>query len=398
MANEIIDNKEIRKTTIEQNNYNKALKVTRQEIDKLKKSFDNLSKSESKNSEIDLLSKYKSIDSNTIEGILNSRVRFSGTDSSSLFGYSDLFKNSEKKEYSTSGLFSVFNTVSSSALLNSDGDESVKAGRKNVNDILYEKLSPLEKINFDEEKALNALDEQKNNDPLGSEEGLAFHQYYEDAKTAITAKATEARKALLAEERSKDIAEISSGIKSMSDATTGMMDMLEKSGNKQSNSYKALFAMSKAFAVAQASLNLYVAVTKAMSEGNTMPERFANIAAAMASGVQFLSVIQGITMSGQAHAGIDYIPREGTWLLDRGERVVDSRTNADLKQYLSKSNGGSGGGSSVSVNVPLSIQSESSGGSGVTAEDASILAGMIKSKVYEIVSNEQRPGGLLSRG
>lgn len=85
MANEIIDNKEIRKTTIEQNNYNKALKVTRQEIDKLKKSFDNLSKSESKNSEIDLLSKYKSIDSNTIEGILNSRVRFSGTDSSSLF-------------------------------------------------------------------------------------------------------------------------------------------------------------------------------------------------------------------------------------------------------------------------------------------------------------------------
>ncbi len=103
-------------------------------------------------------------------------------------------------------------------------------------------------------------------------------------------------------------------------------------------------------------------------------------------------------MSGQAHAGIDYIPREGTWLLDRGERVVDSRTNADLKQYLSKSNGGSGGGSSVSVNVPLSIQSESSGGSGVTAEDASILAGMIKSKVYEIVSNEQRPGGLLSRG
>jgi len=35
-----------------------------------------------------------------------------------------------------------------------------------------------------------------------------------------------------------------------------------------------------------------------------------------------------------AHDGIDSIPREGTWLLDKGERVVDRRTNADLKEYL----------------------------------------------------------------
>lgn len=39
-------------------------------------------------------------------------------------------------------------------------------------------------------------------------------------------------------------------------------------------------------------------------------------------------------MAGMAHDGIDYIPREGTWLLDRGERVVDSRTNEDLKGFL----------------------------------------------------------------
>ncbi|WP_218312349.1 hypothetical protein [Alteromonas antoniana] len=39
-------------------------------------------------------------------------------------------------------------------------------------------------------------------------------------------------------------------------------------------------------------------------------------------------------IEGIAHSGIDNIPREGTWLLDRGERVVDSRTNTDLKRYL----------------------------------------------------------------
>jgi len=47
-------------------------------------------------------------------------------------------------------------------------------------------------------------------------------------------------------------------------------------------------------------------------------------------------------LAGMAHDGITEVPKEGTWLLDRGERVVDSRTNADLKQAL---NGGGFGGS-----------------------------------------------------
>ncbi|WP_341523972.1 hypothetical protein AABC73_13280 [Pseudomonas sp. G.S.17] len=35
----------------------------------------------------------------------------------------------------------------------------------------------------------------------------------------------------------------------------------------------------------------------------------------------------------------DYLPqvsKEGTWLLQKGERVVDGRTNRDLKQFLSQ--------------------------------------------------------------
>ncbi len=51
-----------------------------------------------------------------------------------------------------------------------------------------------------------------------------------------------------------------------------------------------------------------------------------------------------------AHDGIDNIPKEGTWLLDKGERVVDSRTNADLKDYLAEG-GGSGGDVNITVHV-----------------------------------------------
>jgi tape measure domain-containing protein len=54
-------------------------------------------------------------------------------------------------------------------------------------------------------------------------------------------------------------------------------------------------------------------------------------------------------MVGMAHDGIDEIPREGTWLLDKGERVVDSRTNSDLKNALNKGEVGGEGGINVVV-------------------------------------------------
>ncbi|MGK6755725.1 hypothetical protein ACKUV4_018325 [Acinetobacter baumannii] len=37
---------------------------------------------------------------------------------------------------------------------------------------------------------------------------------------------------------------------------------------------------------------------------------------------------------GMAHNGIDNIPREGTWLLDGGERVLNPQQNKDLTNYL----------------------------------------------------------------
>lgn len=39
-------------------------------------------------------------------------------------------------------------------------------------------------------------------------------------------------------------------------------------------------------------------------------------------------------LAGVAHSGLDSIPREGTYLLDRGERVVARDTNRDLKDFL----------------------------------------------------------------
>ena len=74
----------------------------------------------------------------------------------------------------------------------------------------------------------------------------------------------------------------------------------------------------------------------------TMWQKIAGAAAVAVQTNDLMSAIQGVALSGMAHDGIDNIPKEGTWLLDKGERVVDSRTNSDLKDYLAKG-GGSGG-------------------------------------------------------
>ncbi len=96
---------------------------------------------------------------------------------------------------------------------------------------------------------------------------------------------------------------------------------LRKSGSKK------IAAITKAAALKEAIVTGKAAIVKAWN----MPFPL-NLAAVPLVTAGVYSNIQAIR--GQAHDGIDSIPREGTWLLDKGERVVDSRTNQDLKNFL----------------------------------------------------------------
>lgn len=61
-----------------------------------------------------------------------------------------------------------------------------------------------------------------------------------------------------------------------------------------------------------------------------------------------------LSVVGMAHDGISEVPSEGTWLLDKGERVVDKRTNGDLKDYLS--NQGSANNSTQAAKTEISVR------------------------------------------
>ncbi|WP_407595053.1 lytic transglycosylase domain-containing protein [Acinetobacter lwoffii] len=134
----------------------------------------------------------------------------------------------------------------------------------------------------------------------------------------------------------------------------GMLGGFASLVDENSKTYAVLFAAQKAFAVAQAMLNIPAAYSKAYDAVVGTPYIGPYIAPAVGAAAAALQVAQAASMksvnlSGMAHDGIDNIPKEGTWLLDKGERVVDSRTNSDLKNYLNEARSNSSG-AKITVN------------------------------------------------
>ena len=169
-----------------------------------------------------------------------------------------------------------------------------------------------------------------------------------------------------------------------------MTQMVKDAAGEGSAAYKAMFLAQQAIAIGQAIINTELGATKALADGG-MIMGVPAAAAVRAMGYASVGLIAAQTIQGMAHDGIDNIPKEGTWLLDKGERVVDSRTNADLKKYLAN-----GGGSGGDVNITVHVTD-----SGVTTQsnqsDQKQLGQMIGNAVRTIIRQEQRQGGLLAR-
>ncbi|MFM2580643.1 hypothetical protein [Vibrio fortis] len=101
-------------------------------------------------------------------------------------------------------------------------------------------------------------------------------------------------------------------------------------------SNKKMFNMQKAMKISMAMMNMYEGMTAALSWGYPMGPIFAALVGVQ--GMLSINNIRSQQWSGQAHDGIDSVPNTGTWNLEKGERVTDKRTNADLKQYLYDAN------------------------------------------------------------
>ena len=119
----------------------------------------------------------------------------------------------------------------------------------------------------------------------------------------------------------------------------GMFSGFASIVDENSKTYAVLFDAQKAFAVAQALLNIPSAYSKAYDAVVGTPyigPYIAPVVGAAAAALQVAQAtqIKSVNLTGMAHNGIDNIPSEGTWLLDKGERVLSSKQNKDFTKYL----------------------------------------------------------------
>lgn len=127
----------------------------------------------------------------------------------------------------------------------------------------------------------------------------------------------------------------SASLSMFSDLAGQSAQLLQSIGQEGSLAYKTLFIASKAAAMAQAVINTELAATKAMAEGG-MIMGIPAATAIRAVGYASVAMIAGQTLDGMAHDGIDRVPETGTWLLQKGERVVTASTSAKLDATLER--------------------------------------------------------------
>lgn len=222
---------------------------------------------------------------------------------------------------------------------------------------------------------------------------LEAHKEYRDGMAAIDVEYAGQVKELGAQQYT-DTMDMYGVLLSQASSVWGDMTQLVKdSAGEQSGAYKAMFLMQQMFAIGSALVSTHLAAAQVMADPTALTLAQKSMYSSLILGMGYANVgmIAGQTIAGMAHDGIDNIPKEGTWLLDKGERVVDSRTNGDLKDYLAK---GGGSGGNVTINQSINIASD---GTATTQNDSKQLGALINNAVLAVIRKEQRQGGLLSK-
>lgn len=155
---------------------------------------------------------------------------------------------------------------------------------------------------------------------------LALHDSYLSAKAALTQEYAKQDQSFLQEQQNMMLNNYSGIFGSIT-------DIAKNAFGEQSAAYAAAFAIQKGFAVAQSVIAIQQAL--AMAAANPFPMNLAAMATVAAQTASIVANITGVQApTGMAHDGIDYVPKEGTWLLDKGERVLSPRQNADFTRAM----------------------------------------------------------------
>lgn len=175
-------------------------------------------------------------------------------------------------------------------------NQEVSASRMQRDPYTGEAQDPAAQVNEEEQRKLEALIKYQ-------QMGVINAQQFEDGKTAIARQASNDRISIAQQEAKRQVDVMNMLLGGIGEGFSGLAEIVSKSAGESNAAYKTLFAISKAFAVAQSTLNLQLALSNAMASG-PFPWNMAAMAQVAAAGGQVISSIGAMSYGGgREHGG-----------------------------------------------------------------------------------------------
>ncbi|WP_447532803.1 tape measure protein [Citrobacter freundii] len=249
----------------------------------------------------------------------------------------------------------------------------------------------LAQIDLEEQQKLAALAKYQDIDKENT-------QLYEDAKTAIQQQAANERINIARTEAQRQVDVVNTMLNGISQGFDGLATIIANSKGKNNAAYKALFAISKGFATAQAALNLQLAISNAMASG-PFPWNMAAMAQVAAAGGSLISSIASVGYSGGRRYG-GTVSAGNAYRINEDGRSEIFQTAGGQQAFIPNQSGKiipadkAGGGGGVVVQQTNHYHFEGSPNSPETVKQFEKMA---YNAALRAISNEQRPNGLLRR-
>lgn len=221
-------------------------------------------------------------------------------------------------------------------------------------------------------------------------------QLYEDAKTAIQEQAANERINIARTEAQRQVDVVNTMLNGISQGFDGLATIIANSKGKNNTAYKALFAISKGFATAQAALNLQLAISNAMASG-PFPWNMAAMAQVAAAGGSLISSIASVGYSGGRRYG-GTVSAGNAYRINENGRSEIFQTAGGQQMFIPNQSGKvisadkAGGGGSFNPVMNLTINTTG----GIGNEEIARLRKVWNNDMLKMmVDQSTRPNGLL---
>lgn len=221
-------------------------------------------------------------------------------------------------------------------------------------------------------------------------------QLYEDAKTAIQQQAANERINIARTEAQRQVDVVNTMLNGISQGFDGLATIIANSKGKNNTAFKALFAISKGFATAQAALNLQLAISNAMASG-PFPWNMAAMAQVAAAGGSLISSIASVGYSGGRRYG-GTVSAGNAYRINEDGRSEIFQTAGGQQMFIPNQSGKiipadkAGGGGSFNPVMNLTINTTG----GIGDDDIARLRKAWSNDMLKMmVDQSTRPGGLL---